>query len=89
MCRKCYVHSAVFEGLPGRDVVASLSGAAAAGPQLAAAELRPDARSVLSYLLERAEAQRQAGSAAAAAPTEGGLRSGRPAVPGRSSGVGP
>jgi DNA topoisomerase-1 len=69
VCRKCYVHPAVFEGYLDGTLVASLGGEAIGAPRSAAAELLVDERNVLSYLLERAEAQRQAGPARTATPT--------------------
>jgi len=69
VCRKCYVHPAVFEGYLDGTLVARLGGAAGGAPQSAAAELRPDERNVLSYLLQRAAGRRQAGHTRAATPT--------------------
>jgi DNA topoisomerase-1 len=72
VCRKCYVHPAVFEGYSDGTLAPSLNGAAAgAGPRsaAAAAELRPEERNVLSYLLHRAAGQRQAGHAPATTTT--------------------
>jgi DNA topoisomerase-1 len=63
VCRKCYVHPAVFEGYLDGTLVTSLNGAAAGGLQSAAAELRPDEAKVLTYLRHRAAGHRQAGLA--------------------------
>jgi DNA topoisomerase-1 len=57
VCRKCYVHPAVFEGYLDGTLVTSLKGAPAAGPQSAAAGLRPDEANVLAYLRHRAAGQ--------------------------------
>jgi len=46
-----------------------LTAGATGAPQSAAAELRPDERNVLSFLLQRAAGRRQAGHARAATPT--------------------
>jgi DNA topoisomerase-1 len=58
VCRKCYVHPAVFEGYLDGTLVASLNGAAAVPPQSAAAELRPEEGKVLTYLRQHAAGQR-------------------------------
>lgn len=63
VCRKCYVHPAVFEGYLDGTLVTSLKGAAADWPQPAGAELRPDEGKVLAYLRQRAAGQRQARAA--------------------------
>ena len=65
VCRKCYVHPAVFEGYLDGTLVTSLNGAAAGRLQSAAAELRPDEAKVLTYLRHRAAGQRQGGLARA------------------------
>jgi len=63
VCRKCYVHPAVFDGYLDGTLVKNLkdtSGVAAAdGPQSAATDLRPDEAKVLTYLRDRAATQRQ------------------------------
>ena len=69
VCRKCYVHPAVFEGYLDGTLVTSLNGAAVGRLQSAVAELRPDERSVLTYLRQRAAGQRQAGQAPATTTT--------------------
>jgi DNA topoisomerase-1 len=53
VCRKCYVHPAVFEGYLDGTLVASLNGVAAGRLQSTLAELRPDEAKVLSYLRQR------------------------------------
>ena len=63
VCRKCYVHPAVFEGYLDGTLVASLSGSANAGRLRAGeGELRADEAKVLGYLRQR----RTAGQARAA-----------------------
>ena len=69
VCRKCYVHPAVFEGYLDGTLVASLEGAAAGGPQSAVAELRPDEWKVLTYLRQRAAGQPQTDQARATTTT--------------------
>ena len=69
VCRRCYVHPAVFEGYLDGTLVASLEGAPAGPPHSAAADLRPDEWNVLSYLRQRGESQRQAGQARATTTT--------------------
>ena len=75
VCRKCYVHPAVFEGYLDGTLVASLKGASDNGTGLEGAdagrlragegELRPDEAKVLGYLRQRrAAGRRQAGQAA-------------------------
>ena len=63
VCRKCYVHPAVFEGYLDGTLVASLKGPAASPQSSDVADLRPDEGKVLSYLRQRAAAQRQRGEA--------------------------
>jgi DNA topoisomerase-1 len=80
VCRKCYVHPAVFEGYLDGTLAASLNGTSLNGANLngavagplpsAAAELRPDEAKVLAYLRHRAAGQRQAGRAGAATTTK-------------------
>jgi DNA topoisomerase-1 len=65
VCRKCYVHPAVFEGYMDGTLLASLNGDAGARLQSALAGLRPDEANVLTYLQQRAAGQRQRGHARA------------------------
>jgi DNA topoisomerase-1 len=60
VCRKCYVHPAVFEGYLDGTLISSVNGAAAVRPHAAAAELRPDEAKVLTYLQLRGTGRRQA-----------------------------
>ena len=69
VCRKCYVHPAVFEGYLDGTLVTSLNGAAAGPLQSAVADLRPDEGKVLTYLRGRAMGQRQASQARATTTT--------------------
>jgi DNA topoisomerase-1 len=69
VCRKCYVHPAVFEGYLDGTLVASLNGSAAGGPHPAAADLRADEAKVLAYLRHRAAAHRQTNLARVTTPT--------------------
>jgi DNA topoisomerase-1 len=69
VCRKCYVHPAVFEGYLDGTLVRSLKGAAASGLQSALAERRPDEEKVLTYLRQRAARQRQPGQVRATTTT--------------------
>jgi DNA topoisomerase-1 len=65
VCRKCYVHPAVFEGYLNGSLVTSLKGADARRLQYAVRELRPDEAKVLTYLRQRAAGHRQVGRARA------------------------
>ena len=65
VCRKCYVHPAVFEGYLDGTLVVSLNGAASGRLRPADAQLRPDEGKVLTYLRQRATGQPQAGVARA------------------------
>jgi DNA topoisomerase I len=69
VCRKCYVHPAVFEGYLDGTLVTSLNGAPAGRLQSPVAGLRPDEQDVLTYLRQQAAVRRQAGRARATAPT--------------------
>ena len=69
VCRKCYVHPAVIDGYLDGTLLKSIQGAAAPHPQSAVAELRPDEAEVLTYLRQRAAAQRQAPQTRATTPT--------------------
>ena len=71
VCRKCYVHPAVFEGYLDGTLAESLNGtspngAPAARQHAEASDLRPDEAKVLTYLRQRAAGHRQAGVARAA-----------------------
>jgi DNA topoisomerase I len=61
VCRKCYVHPAVFEGYLDGTLVESLNGVGAdadsGASQPAAADLRPDERRVLTFLQHRSASQ--------------------------------
>jgi DNA topoisomerase-1 len=68
VCRKCYVHPAVFEGYLDGTLAPSLNGATAGRLQSAAAEeLRPDEAKVLAYLRQRAAGRTRATTSAAKA----------------------
>ena len=69
VCRKCYVHPAVFEGYLDGTLVASLNGPAAGRLHSTAAELRPDEGKVLTYLRQYAARQRHAGQTRPATTT--------------------
>jgi DNA topoisomerase-1 len=65
VCRKCYVHPAVFEGYLDGTLVESLNGGVDAAPTAtrcnpSAADLRPDERRVLTFLRHRSAGQQQA-----------------------------
>jgi len=76
VCRKCYVHPAVFEGYLDGTLVASLGGAVegagdAGRLRSGEGELRPDEAKVLGYLRQRrAAGQRQAGQGRATTRTK-------------------
>ena len=57
VCRKCYVHPAVFEGYLDGQLAASLNGAAGGQTHAAVAGLRPDEAKVLAFLQQRAAGQ--------------------------------
>jgi DNA topoisomerase-1 len=63
VCRKCYVHPAVFEGYLDGTLPTSLAGGQAERPPTALADLRPDEATVLAYLRQRTAAQRLATAA--------------------------
>ena len=63
VCRKCYVHPAVFDGYLDGTLAASLDGGQAERLPTALADLRPDEASVLAYLRQRTAAQRLATAA--------------------------
>ena len=70
VCRKCYVHPAVFEGYLDGTLVPSLNGTGLDADddgrlRSGEGELRPDEAKVLGYLRHRAASQRQAGAARA------------------------
>ena len=58
VCRKCYVHPAVFEGYLDGTLLPSLNDATAGRSRSAATELRPDEAKVLTYLQQRATGRR-------------------------------
>ena len=75
VCRKCYVHPAVFEGYLDGTLVTSLKGTSLEGTDAGRlrsgeGELRPDEAKVLGYLRQRrAAGRRQAGQARATTTT--------------------
>ena len=60
VCRKCYVHPAVFEGYLDGTLVTSLKRGSGERLQSAVGGLRPDEVTVLTYLRQRSASQRRA-----------------------------
>jgi DNA topoisomerase-1 len=63
VCRKCYVHPAVFEGYLDGTLPTSLNGGQAERLPTTVADLRPEEATVLAYLRQRTAAQRLATAA--------------------------
>jgi DNA topoisomerase-1 len=60
VCRKCYVHPAVFDGYLDGTLLTSLKGANVSRLQSVVRELRPDEAKVLTYLRQRAASHARA-----------------------------
>ena len=69
VCRKCYVHPAVFEGYLDGTLLRSFNGGVAQRAQSGVAGLRPDEATVLTYLRQRTAGQQRTVQSGATART--------------------